>query len=80
MEEALGKLDISEEEVTPLVINDSDDGSLQKWLVAAKIPVQNKRKGGQQSNQVYKPVAKLPLAITEHGEPMACGEGSNGFG
>ncbi|KAI4989719.1 hypothetical protein ZWY2020_038082 [Hordeum vulgare] len=27
MEEALGKLDISEEEATPLIIDDSDEGS-----------------------------------------------------
>ncbi|KAI4995231.1 hypothetical protein ZWY2020_035134 [Hordeum vulgare] len=29
MEEALGKLDISEEEATPLIIDDSDEGSSQ---------------------------------------------------
>ncbi|KAE8799284.1 hypothetical protein D1007_25414 [Hordeum vulgare] len=178
MDKALGKPDISEEEATPLVIDDSDDGSPQKWVLAGKInktttivqidpvggflrtrvsinvqkplrrwilidsakrkstektrdengdlpfklglhasddhrrmnsgenqpksnnqnsttesrsssskqkdgvevtspaktPVQNKRKEGPQSNQVYRLVAKLSLAITEHGEAMACRE------
>ncbi|KAI4965416.1 hypothetical protein ZWY2020_054654 [Hordeum vulgare] len=36
MEEALGKLDISEEEATQLIIDDSDEGSPQKWLIAGK--------------------------------------------
>ncbi|KAE8804219.1 hypothetical protein D1007_19790 [Hordeum vulgare] len=31
MEEALGKLEISEEEATPLVIDDSEEGSQPKW-------------------------------------------------
>ena len=41
MEEALGKLDISEEETTPLVIDDSDDGSPSKWLLAGKVLFKN---------------------------------------
>ncbi|KAE8779653.1 hypothetical protein D1007_47222 [Hordeum vulgare] len=41
MEEALGKLDISEEEATPLIIDDSDEGSPQKWLIAGKVLFRN---------------------------------------
>ena len=41
MEEALGKLDISEEEATPLVIDDTDDGAAPKWLLAGKVLHQN---------------------------------------
>ncbi|KAE8776659.1 hypothetical protein D1007_50640 [Hordeum vulgare] len=37
MEEALGKLDISEEEATPLVIDDSEGGSQPKWLLAGRV-------------------------------------------
>ena len=37
LEEALGKLDISEEEATPLVIDDRTDGGPVKWLLAGKI-------------------------------------------
>ena len=41
MEEALGKLDISEEEATPLVIDDSDEGAPPKWLLAGKVLFRN---------------------------------------
>ena len=41
MEEALGKLDILEEEATPLVIDDTDDGAAPKWLLAGKVLHQN---------------------------------------
>ena len=37
MEEALGKLDISEEEATPLVIDDANDDASAKWLLARKV-------------------------------------------
>ncbi|KAE8815832.1 BEACH domain-containing protein lvsC [Hordeum vulgare] len=41
MEEALGKLDISEEEATPLIIDDTDEGLAPKWLLAGKVLYQN---------------------------------------
>ena len=41
LEEALGKLDISEEEATPLVIDDRQDGAPVKWLLAGKVLYQN---------------------------------------
>ncbi|KAE8797470.1 hypothetical protein D1007_27327 [Hordeum vulgare] len=41
MEEALGKLDISEEEATPLVIDDSEEGSQPKWLHAGRVLCRN---------------------------------------
>ncbi|KAE8769165.1 Ubiquitin carboxyl-terminal hydrolase 2 [Hordeum vulgare] len=41
MEEALGKLDILEEEATPLVIDDSEEGSPHKWLIAGKVLFRN---------------------------------------
>ena len=37
LEEALGKLGISEEEATPLVIDDRLDGAPVKWLLAGKV-------------------------------------------
>ena len=37
MEAALGRLDISEEEATPLVIDDTDDGVAPKWLLGGKV-------------------------------------------
>jgi hypothetical protein len=37
LEEQLGKLDINDEEATPLVIDDRDEGAKQKWLVAGKV-------------------------------------------
>ena len=37
LEEALGKLDISKEEATPLVIDDRTDGGPVKWLLAGKV-------------------------------------------
>jgi hypothetical protein len=42
MEEALGKLDITEEEATPLVLDDrEEDGSKQKWSLAGKVLYRN---------------------------------------
>ncbi|KAE8800507.1 hypothetical protein D1007_24002 [Hordeum vulgare] len=41
MEEALGKLDISEEEATPLVIDDFEEGSQPKWLLAGRVLCRN---------------------------------------
>lgn len=41
LEEALGKLDISEEEATPLVIDDRDKDGQQKWMLAGKILFRN---------------------------------------
>ncbi|KAE8774310.1 hypothetical protein D1007_53336 [Hordeum vulgare] len=41
MEEALGKLDISEEEATPLIIDDTDEGLAPKWLLAGKVLYRN---------------------------------------
>ena len=35
--EALGKLDITEEEATPLVLDDRDDGAPAKWMLAGKV-------------------------------------------
>nr|XP_020193378.1 uncharacterized protein LOC109779177 [Aegilops tauschii subsp. strangulata] len=37
LEEALGKLDISEEEATPLILDDRNDGGPEKWLLAGKV-------------------------------------------
>jgi hypothetical protein len=37
LEEQLGKLDINDEEATPLVIDDRDEGAKQKWSVAGKV-------------------------------------------
>ena len=41
MEEARGKLDISEEEATPLAIDDLEEGAEQKWLIAGKVLYRN---------------------------------------
>ena len=41
LEEALGKLDISEEEATPLVIDDRQDGAPANWLLAGKVLYRN---------------------------------------
>ncbi|KAE8787355.1 hypothetical protein D1007_38757 [Hordeum vulgare] len=41
MEEAHGKLDISEEEATPLIIDDTDEGAAPKWLLAGKVLYHN---------------------------------------
>lgn len=35
--EALGKLDITEEEATPLVIDDREESDEQKWMLAGKV-------------------------------------------
>lgn len=35
--EALEKLDITEEEATPLVLDDRDDGAPEKWMLAGKV-------------------------------------------
>ena len=37
MEEALGMLDITEEEATPLVIDDANNGAPTKWLLVGKV-------------------------------------------
>ena len=37
LEEALGKLDISEEEATPLGLDGRTEGGLGKWLLAGKV-------------------------------------------
>ena len=37
MEEALGKLGITEEEATPLVIDDREEDAPEKWLLAGKV-------------------------------------------
>ena len=37
LEEQLGKLDITEEEAAPLVVDDRVDGAPEKWIVAAKV-------------------------------------------
>ena len=36
LEEAMGKLDLTEEEATPLVIDDLEEGGQEKWLIASK--------------------------------------------
>ncbi|KAM0821979.1 hypothetical protein ACQ4PT_071815 [Festuca glaucescens] len=42
MEEALGKLDITEEEATPLVLDDrEEEGTKQKWSLAGKVLSRN---------------------------------------
>ena len=35
--EALGKLDITDEEATPLVLDDADEGRPENWLLAGKV-------------------------------------------
>ena len=42
LEEQLGKLDISQEEATPLVLGDCIEGAPEKWMVAGKILHRNK--------------------------------------
>ena len=37
LEEAIGKLNISEEEATPLILDDHVEGAPARWLVAGKI-------------------------------------------
>ena len=37
LEEALGKLGITEEEATPLIIDDVDEGQPRKWLIACNV-------------------------------------------
>ena len=37
LEEALGKLGITEEEATPLVIDDREEDAPKKWLLAGKV-------------------------------------------
>jgi hypothetical protein len=41
MEEAMCKLDLTEEEATPLVVDDIDTGGKQKWMLAGKILYRN---------------------------------------
>lgn len=35
--EALGKLEITDEEATPLIIDDRDNGAPEKWMLAGKV-------------------------------------------
>lgn len=35
--EALGKLDITNKETTPLVLDDLDEGAQEKWMLAGKV-------------------------------------------
>lgn len=37
LEEALGKLGITDEEATPLVIDDTEEGEAKKWLLAGRV-------------------------------------------
>ena len=37
VEEAMGKLGLSEEEATPLVINDLEESTKKKWALAGKV-------------------------------------------
>ncbi|XP_073357949.1 uncharacterized protein [Aegilops tauschii subsp. strangulata] len=37
MEEAMGRLDLTEEEASPLVVDDLEEGPQQKWAIAGKI-------------------------------------------
>ena len=37
LEEALGKLGITDEEATPLVIDDTKEGEAQKWLLTGRV-------------------------------------------
>jgi hypothetical protein len=41
MEEALGRLDLTEEEATPFVINDVEEGAQPKWMLAGKVLYRN---------------------------------------
>jgi hypothetical protein len=41
LEEAMGNLDLTEEEATPLVVNDVDDGAKPKWMLAGKVLYRN---------------------------------------
>ena len=37
MEEAMGKLDLTEEEATPRILDDVDDGARPTWAIAGKV-------------------------------------------
>nr|XP_020148000.1 uncharacterized protein LOC109733210 [Aegilops tauschii subsp. strangulata] len=37
MEDAMGKLDLTEEEATPLILDDVDDGARPVWAIAGKV-------------------------------------------
>ena len=37
MEEAMGKLDLTEEEATPLILDDVNDGARPIWVIAGKV-------------------------------------------
>ena len=39
--EALGKLDIIDEEATPLVVDDLEEGEQEKWMLAGKVLYRN---------------------------------------
>lgn len=59
MEEALGKLDISEEEATPLVIDDTDDDAAPKWLLAGKV-----------RTAIFSTSRLSPTPYVQHGETL----------
>jgi hypothetical protein len=37
LEEGLGKLDMTDEEATPLVVDDREEGAKEKWMLAGKV-------------------------------------------
>ena len=41
LEEALGKLGIPDEEATPLVVDDLEEGEQEKWMLAGKVLYRN---------------------------------------
>jgi hypothetical protein len=41
LEELLGKLDITEDEATPLVIDDQEEEAKQKWMLVGKVLYRN---------------------------------------
>ncbi|KAM0880812.1 hypothetical protein ACQ4PT_033324 [Festuca glaucescens] len=41
LEEDLGKLDITDEEATPLVVDDREEGAKEKWMLAGKVLFRN---------------------------------------
>jgi hypothetical protein len=41
MEEAMGKLDLTEEEAVPLVVDDVDSGVKPRWMLAGKVLFRN---------------------------------------
>ena len=59
LEEALEKLDISEEEATPLVIDDRVEGGPAKWLLVGKVC-------WARGTGVPRPVCMRPAAWRHH--------------